>query len=403
MKAIINANLVLNDRILEDGAMLVCGDRILVIGKKDQVVIPSGTEIIDAEGLYAGPGFVDIHCHAGGNVWAYEDPMRMADFHLAGGSTSLNCTLYQNLNKDEILQAMKNIRKAMEDGKPGNIVGIHLEGPFLNPKYGALSKTIRPVNKKEYRRYLAEASDILRMWTIAPEIEGATEFIKEVHAACVPVAIGHSEASPEVVFQAIENGVTICTHLMDATGCSISPTRWEGTKECCFDEAVMLCDNIYCEIINDSKGVHVRPELIRLIIKTIGIDYVVGITDACADSLDSSDHNNKSDNSSSNSNSGNSNNNGDDINMVNGELTGSKMRMYQVARNFKNNAYLDMVDVFRVCSENPAKAIKISNEVGTLHIGKKANIIIVDKDYNISKVMLNGILVIDKMNERIDR
>ena len=246
-------------------------------------------------------------------------------------------------------------------------MGVHFEGPFFNPKYGAQAKTIRPVNKREYQRYLEEDGDILRMWTVAPELEGAREFIQDVHAAGIPIAIGHSEASPEDVFWAVEHGASICTHIMDATGCSISPTRWGGTRECGFDEAVMLCDDVYCEIINDRQGVHVRPEMVRLIMKTIGIDHVVAVTDSCTGSPDDCD-----------------------INMQNRELYGSKMRMFQAARNFKHNGRLDMVDVFKVCARNPARAVHIDDRVGTLEAGKKANIVIVDEEYSVKKVILEG-------------
>lgn len=372
MKAIINANVVLEDGILKDGVVLIDNDLIMEIGKKDRIHITDASETIDAKNLFVGAGFVDIHCHAGGDVWAHEDPVKMASFHLAGGTTSMNCSIYHDIGEEGAIVAIKKIRKAMKQNKPGNIMGIHFEGPFFNPKHGAMAKTTRPVNKREYQRYLEEARDILRMWTVAPELESAREFITDVVAAGIPVAIGHSEASPEDVFWAVDHGVTVCTHIMDATGCWISPTRWEGTKECGFDEAVMLCDNVYCEVINDSAGIHVRPEMVRLIIKTVGLDYIVAITDACTGSVDDSD-----------------------VNMENGELCGSKMRMYQAARNFKHNARLSMMDVFKVCSRNPARAVHMDHLVGTIEPGKKANFVIVDEEYNISKVILNGNIVID--------
>lgn len=373
MRAIINANIVLENEIFEDGVILIENGMIGRVDKADNIVLPENCEIIDARGLFVGPGFVDIHCHAGGDVWAHEDPEKMAAFHLNYGTTSLHCTIFHDIGEDGAVEAMKKIRKAMEEGRPGNIMGVHFEGPFFNPKYGANAKTIRPVNKREYQRYLAEAGDIIRMWTVAPEIEGAREFIKDIREAGILIAIGHSEASPEDVFWAVDNGATICTHIMNATGCWISPSRWAGTRECGFDEAVMLCDNVYCEVINDREGIHVRPEMIRLLIKTVGIDYVVAVTDACTGSVDDSE-----------------------VNMLNGEIYGSKLRMFQAARNFKYNARLNMSDVFKVCSRNPARAVKMDHLIGTVEPGKKANLVVVDDDYNVFKVLLEGELVVDK-------
>jgi N-acetylglucosamine-6-phosphate deacetylase len=367
LKAIINANVVLEDKILENGVILFEEGIIIQADQADRIAIPENCEKIDAQGLYVGPGFVDIHCHAGGDVWAHDDPEKMAAFHLESGTTSINCTIFHDIGEDGAIEAMKKIRSAMEKNKPGNIMGVHFEGPFLNPKYGAHAKTIRPVDKREYQRYLEEAGDIITMWTVAPEIEGAREFITDVHAAGIPIAMGHSEASPEDVFWAVDNGAAICTHIMDATGCWISPSRWAGTRECGFDEAVMLCDNIYCEVINDREGVHVRPEMVRLVIKTIGVDHVVAVSDACAGSVDEQD-----------------------INMADGELYGSKLRMFQAARNFKYNARLGMVDVFKVCSRNPARAVRKDHLVGTIQPGRKANFVFVDEEYNVSKVILEG-------------
>lgn len=370
MKTIVNANVVLEDSILENAAIVIEQGRILAVGPMDALPLPD-CERIDAGGLFVGPGFVDIHCHAGGAHWAHDDPSAMARFHLEGGTTSLNCTIYHDIGEEGAARAFQKIRTTMERNDPGNIMGAHFEGPFFNPKYGARAKTIRPVDRREYMRHIAEAGDILRMWTVAPEIERAHEFILDVRAAGIPVALGHSEASYADVLWAVEHGASICTHIMDATGASISPTRWGGTRECSFDEAILLCDNVYIEIINDSAGIHVRPEMIRLILKIVGVDYVVGVTDACTGSLDDSD-----------------------VNMENGELCGSKMRMCQAARNFKCNARLSMPDVFKVCARNPARAM-LQEDIGIIAPGKAANFVFVDEEYHIHKVMLHGEVAVD--------
>ena len=87
MRAIVNANVVLPDRVLENGQILMENGRILAIGQ--ELPLPVQCECFDAQGLLAGPGFVDEHCHAGGDCWAYEDPVGMAKHHLLGGTTTL--------------------------------------------------------------------------------------------------------------------------------------------------------------------------------------------------------------------------------------------------------------------------------------------------------------------------
>jgi N-acetylglucosamine-6-phosphate deacetylase len=364
MKAIINAALILESAILDDACVLMENGLITAVGPME--AFPSlDCETIDAGGLYAGPGFVDIHCHAGGDVWAYEDPVRMAAHHLTHGTTSLNCTIYHDIGEEGAIEAMRRIRAAMQAGTPGNIIGVHFEGPFLNPKYGAMAATIRPVDKREYSRYLAEFADIITLWTVAPEMPGARAFIKDAAETGINVALGHSEAAYADVAWAAENGARVCTHLMDATGCP--PTRWAGTREVGFDEAVLLQDKLFCEIINDKEGVHVRPEMIRLIIKAAGLDRIVGITDACTGAPGDTD-----------------------INLLNGELYGSKLTMQGVARNFAKNAGLGIADIFKVCARNPARALRKDAEIGSIAPGKKANLLIVDADFTIRQVLLEG-------------
>ncbi len=379
LKAIVNAKVVLEDGILENGVILMDGDRIREIGPAGKVSIPEGCETIDAGGDYAGPGLVDIHCHGGGECWCYENPVAVAEHHLKGGSTSMCLTLYHAQDFDTTVKTLKWIRKAMEEKTPGNIEGVHFEGPYLNSKYGASAKTARKPDPQEYNTYLDMAGDIIRHWAFSPEVENIEPFVDTVLERGIPMSFAHTEASPELVFKYAEKGVTLCTHLTNATGCSITPTRYGGTREVCFDEAVMLCDSVMTEIIPDALGVHVRPLMCKLILKTVGIDRIMVVTDCCTTIK------------------GAENSSGDermkgavDLNIVNGELYGSKLLMIQAARNFKNHTGISVEDTFKVAAKNPAKAIKILDEVGTLAPGKKANVVIVDEAFELKKVILNG-------------
>ncbi len=369
MKAIINAQVVLEDGIIDNGYVLYTDDKIICTGAMQDLDVSALSQTIDAGGNYVGPGFVDIHCHAGGAVWAYEDPVAVAQHHLQGGATSMLLTLYHDIGVDGAKQGAALIRTAFESQAPGNIEGIHFEGPFLSNKYGASKHTARMTDPEEYAYYLEHFSDLIRYWTFSPELPDTDAFIDAVKAHDIPLGIGHSEASPERVLEVCAKGVRICTHLMNATGSSISPTRYGGTIEVSFDHAAMLCDNLYYEVINDSEGAHVRPLMTRLIIKTVGIDRVVGVTDACTGDPGESD-----------------------VNIINGGLYGSKLRMINVAKNFMNNTGLSVQDVFRVCSINPAKAIRLDG-VGRLKPGFKSNFVVVTPAFDLKTVVLNGQVV----------
>lgn len=365
MRAIVNANVVLPDRVLENGQILMEKGRILAIGQ--DLPLPEHCEYFDAQGLLAGPGFVDEHCHAGGDCWAYEDPVGMAKHHLLGGTTTLLCTIYHDIGVQGALDAMEKVRAAMRQNAPGNIAGLFFEGPFLNPKYGCALDKIRPVDPAEYTRYLREYRDILKLWMVAPELDGAKTFMDAVTAAGIPLAIGHSEADADCVADAVRRGARIAVHLCDATGTAISPSRWDGTLEVSFDVACMLQKELFCEIINDENGVHVRHDMIRFIIQAVGLDRVIAVTDACIGAKDDTD-----------------------VNIVDGDLLGSKLCMNQAARNFRNTIGLTEPEAFRVCALNAARALGMDKDVGSLAAGKQANIVLLDQAYQVREVFLRA-------------
>ena len=366
IKAIIHARLVLPSGLLENGAVLYENGAILQAGPMETVDTSCADEILDAAGRLVGPGFVDIHCHAGGSVWAWQDPVGMAKHHLAGGTTSILCTMYHEQTPEQILQAARWIRQAMQDKTPGNIAGIHMEGPYLSPKYGAHLESARKPDPAEYETYIREFGDLIGQWTYSPEVEGNDAFAERLHELGFTMSIGHSEASFAMVEAAVKRGATICTHITDATG-TWGKTQFDGTKEVSFDQACMYFDELYCEIINDSLGAHVRPAMSRCIIKTVGLDRIIAVTDACTGTADA----------------------GTDVNVVNGELYGSLLRMIDCARNFSHNTDLTPHQVFTVCAANPARAIGLT-DVGTIEPGKKANFVIIDGDWDLKQVILEG-------------
>lgn len=347
--------LLLGDSVIEDGAVAVEGGIIKYSGAASGAPVIGDT--VKADGIIA-PGFVDIHCHAGGDSYAYEDPKAVASHHLFGGTTAMLMTFYRDLGHENTLGYINAVKALMSSGS--NVMGVHLEGPYLNPMYGAKAGFETPVDEKKYMEFAS--TGIIRQWTFAPEVEGTEEFLKYIVSCGIVPAIGHSAASPEQVYNAYRGGARIVTHLYDATGSSISPTRWGGTIETSFNSAALLCDGMYYEIICDRLGIHVRHDMIKLTLKTVGVDRIVGITDACTGSIDDSD-----------------------VNFLGDELMGSKLTMDAVARNFKALG-LSLPEVFKITSENPARAVRMSDKVGSLREGRRGDILIIDEDINIKKI-----------------
>ena len=349
---------VMFDRVIENGAVAVRDGRIEYAGEKSGLSSVLG-EVFDYTGYIIAPGFVDIHCHAAPGVWAYEDPVKMAEYHRSHGTTSILCTYYRDIPHDVILRCLGDIKEIMKGAT--TIKGAHLEGPYLNPQYG--SGKLDEGEKVNRDEYLSLAkSGVIRQWTYAPEVDGTEQFEKDIVKEGIVPAIGHSSASPKDVKRAENNGARIVTHLFDATGKAVDPPSYDGTIEASFNVAALICDNFYYEIILDKERVHVRSELLKLAVKTVGVDRIIGITDSCADGEDPES----------------------DINVVNGELYGSQLTMNRVAKNFFDEGFT-LPEVSRITAYTPASAVGLEN-TGKLEKGFDADIIVADDLFNIKKV-----------------
>lgn len=349
--------------LYEKGAVVVEGEEIIAVGNCDDLNLP--TEQIDVGDRLVLPGFVDIHCHGYPGGRCHTSAEIFADYHLKHGTTGLLGSLYRTLPHKETMDAIKMIGDAM--GKHSNLLGVHMEGPYINPDLGSNSQErMRPVRKEEYTELFE--TGLIKQMTVAPEMEGTAELFPAMAKYGIVPALGHSAASPEDIKRAVSNGASIITHLFDATGCSIEPTRCGGTKEVNFDQAAMLCDHLFYELIVDSQGIHVRHDTVRFAAKAVGVDRLVAITDRTQGYDDEQ---------------------GSDLHFVDGELNGSMLTMDRVCKNLKKIGF-SLHDIVRMTSENPARAIRVFDKMGSLTPGKLANMVIADEDFNLYDVYCHG-------------
>ncbi|GBG10904.1 hypothetical protein PAT3040_05674 [Paenibacillus agaridevorans] len=386
MKVIVNAKVVTPHGLIDEGVVWFDQGRIVACGEARDLTPSEDAELIDAEGLYVAPGFVDIHCHGGGGHWSFENPAAFARFHLHYGTTSILPTFSYNESEEQIAEGLRRILRAQMDTKAygRSIAGIHMEGPYINPKYGAITSPIRPVNPAEYREILKVAGEQIKVWTLAPELEGQRQFMEEASRYGIAFSVGHSEAAAETVLDSVSYGLRIGCHCTNASGTTPSPSRYAGTREVGVDEAVLLSDEIYAEVIPDSEGRHVRPLMLKFILKVKGADKVIIITDA----MDGTGINDAS----------------VDVNLIKRTefspaqaedymLGGSLLTMDRAVYNMKRHTGVGMADLFKMASLNPAKVIGIDHEAGSLEKGKRANLIFVTEDIQVRKVFLDGELV----------
>ena len=378
MRYIVNAKLVLETGILWDGYLAIDGEYIAAYGPSSELELSEHAEVIDAKGLYVGPGFVDIHVHGGGNALFEEKPKEATEHFLRHGETTVLPTLYYDLTKEGFLEAIEKIKNVKETTEAGKAIGgIYMEGPYMNPKYGAKpeqNKWKGDILPEMYREVVDAAGEFATVWAVAPEREGLEAFLayaKQVNPNVI-FAVGHSEASPEQIGEFKKYGIRLQTHSMDATG---RVTTWVGTRACGPDEYCMLDSDMYAELICDSMGIHVNPALIRMLLKAKGVDKMVLITDSFV----------------SNERAPQGLEDVTDLSFDNnGNLSGSKLTMDVVCRNMMTHTNCGIAQVFLMASRNPARAIGMDDEIGTIAVGKKANLVFVDDMFHVDGVILEG-------------
>ena len=350
-------DVILEDRIIEGGAIATDGERIRCVSAH-----PMEGDAVDLRGCYAVPGFVDIHCHGSAEAWFFDEPEKAAQWHLRQGTTSMLCSMWRNAGKYGYDRALENVKRAMEKG--GNIRGVHMEGPYLDPEYGCEGGIPYPVNKEEYTALMK--TGIIRTWTFDPEQEGAEEFAACAQRAGIRLAVCYSRAKPETLERYLDYGLSIGSHILCATG--RPEAMFRGTKEPGSDEFVLCDDRMTAEVICDSMGGHVRPYWLKLIKKCKGADRMALVSDCCAGG----------------------DTHGSDINVINGELYGSQLTLSVAIRNMRRHTGTDIVELMRMASTTPARTIGIYGERGSIAPGKMADIVILDRELNVCGVLLEG-------------
>ena len=265
MLCIYNARLVLEDRIVDRGWVLVENDLINAVG---QGVPPDGHEQIDAKESYLAPGFIDLHVHGGGGSDFLEATTQAfqaaADFHLSGGTTSL-CPTAATATYGTFASFLDAWKSAKSRSKT-RLLPVHLEGPHLAPsKAGAQDSKLMSLPGPGQRDWILSHAGSISQMTIAPELPGALALIDAVTQAGIIMSAGHTEASDEEMRSAVACGLTKVTHLFNAmsTASKKGLFRHAGTLEFALSD-----ERIFCELVAD--GFHVSPTLLRLAYRAKG-------------------------------------------------------------------------------------------------------------------------------------
>ncbi len=374
--------------LLESGEMKNCG--VLLEGAcisellPERQGVPPGYEQIDCSGKIVAPGLIDTHVHgACGRNFMEGTPEaidKISEFLIRGGTTScLGTTTSAKVEDEE--KALRCLREASRNPVKGQIeiLGSHLEGPFINPKNrGSHAEcNIRCASREELERIAAAAEDSLKVVTLAPEMDHALEAIEFFTKKGTQVSIGHTLADYSQTQDALQAGAGRGTHLFSAM--PQIHHREPGAVV-----ALLICPTAYLEMTIDGK--HLAPAIIEMILKIAGTERCILITDGVdARGLGDGTFQRWE---------------GTTIIVQNGEartktgsLAGSMLSLSDAVRNMVNLIHTPINAAIRMASEIPARSIGAFDRKGSISRGKDADLVIFNDDLSIHMTIVRGDIV----------
>lgn len=369
--------------IVQDGMVIVAeSGRISYVGSR-QEASPTQNLRIDLQGRILAPGLIDIHVHGGygvsfGNVDLAGNLLKYAQWVRTKGVTGFLLSIAAP-DADRLEQMTGGYAQILSGfTESAEALGLHLEGPFLNQeKKGAFNPAwLRQPDVEETKRLLQAGQGWVKQMTLAPENQGALEVAALLRNAGVVAALGHSNTSYELAVEALQGDFTHVTHTFNAQ--SGFDHRVPGVLG-----AILTSDTVTAELIADT--VHVHPGAMKVLIRCLGVERIVAITDAMAgagfpdDSYDLAGHEAIVKDGRAT--------------LTNGTLAGGIATLDQCVKNLHHQAGVPLYQAVQMASLNPARVIGEDGRIGSIAAGKNANLIIMDEDVNIYLTMVKGRIV----------
>jgi N-acetylglucosamine-6-phosphate deacetylase len=343
---------------------------------------PADAMLIDARDGIVLPGFIDIHVHGAMDADTMDTTpaalRTMAQFYASRGVTSFLPTT-MTASKEETDAAIDNVGAMMDEAhdaaqsQRAHILGAHVEGPFVNPKHCGAQPVqfMRPATREEYAPWFS--SGIVKLITVAPEMEGCMALIAEAKRRNIAVALGHTDATYAQAMAAFAAGANQATHTYNAM-------RGLHHREPGTVGATMTNDDVFAQLICDN--VHVHPAAMLALYKCKGADRLAVITDAMeATGLGDGEfhlgaHHVRVQ--------------GGEARLANGALAGSTLTMDAAFRNIIVATGCSIAEASRMCSATPARAIGVHDRKGRIAAGHDADLVILDKDLRVVRTLIAG-------------
>lgn len=365
-KGIIRTSVYFDDKIRQIGGY---------VAGAEEIELPENAVVL--------PGFIDEHIHGAGGSDAMDgntkDLAIIAETVAKEGTTSFLATTMTQ-SKENILKAMRAVKEyreaAVEQG--ARIAGVHLEGPFI----AAAHKGAQPLeyvaapDAKTFDEYNAACGNAIKIITLAPETDGALDFIRHIVAQGTVVSIGHTGAKYAEVKAAMEAGATNVTHTYNAQ----SPLHH---REIGVVGSALLLEDLYCELICDT--IHVSVPAMQLLVKNKRADKLALITDAMrakglADGV---------------SELGGQTVyvKGGEARLADGTLAGSVLRMNRALQNMVEKVGVPLTQAVDYCTINPARTLKMENEAGSIAEGKRADFAVLNDKFDVLYTVRDGKII----------
>lgn len=338
-------------------------------------------KIIDIAGKTLVPGFIDLHIHGAGGGEAFSGEIselkKMTAMLTSKGVTGIvPTTIVSSENDYQQLRKLNNVLEELKD--QSGILGLHLEGPFINPvkKGGIPSQAICEYDRKKLLKIIQILGNNLKMMTIAPEISPNMEIIDILLDHNIVPSLGHTDISYSDAHLAFDKGVRHVTHIFNA----MPPLHHRNPGPLL---AIFERKDITVQIISD--GTHLNPAIVRYLYHTLGVDNCVCVSDGqSVIGLPDGKYE---------INGGIYQKTGEKATDLDGNLIGSALDVGTIGRYFKNFTQCSPIEAFQTISINPAKVLNIDNDFGSITKGKNADLVVINEDMTPNRVILRGKII----------